>query len=407
MFTLEEFTERLVDAYEHLYDLVYLRSHPFAESLVDEPSQRHKERAWQLHYVLVNVIQELNPGPQAPTFSREWRRYRLLTLRYVDGLAPQVIADQLAISRRHYYRAHDEALHALASILWQRYAATQAKTPQAITVPVVMATDRLEMLRLEATQMAHKDKYSAVDTVLDGVITLLKEEMLQRSVTIATDISEQAVVAVDKTLLRQLFIGVLGYLIENLHNASIRIVATLVENNVTLDMIVESASTIDSPANEHTREHFATFEELAALSSTTIQAITTGSAISGFKIVIPAHQPQRTVIVIDDNQDVLELFQRYLSVADYEVALAQNAQQALAYLKQVHPFAIILDLMMPDQDGWDLLQMFSNQPDTQDVPIIVCSVLKQKDLALSLGATYFLQKPISEQQLISVLELLQ
>src|SRR5258708_33930131 len=334
MFTLEEFIEQLVDAYEHLYDLVYLRSHPFAESLVDEPSQRHKERAWQLHYVLVNVIQELNPGPQAQTFSCEWGRYRLLTLGYVDGLAPQVIADQLAISRRHYYRAHDEALHALASILWQRYAATQAKTPQAITAPVVIATDRLEMLRLEATQMAHKDKYSAVGTVLDGVITLLKEEMLQRSVTIATDISEQAVVAVDKTLLRQLFIGVLGYLIENLHNASIRIVATLVENNVTLDMIVESASTIDSPANEHTREHFATFEELAALSSTTIQAITTGSAISGFKIVIPAHQPQRTVIVIDDNQDVLELFQRYLTVADYDAALAQNAQQALANLKQ-------------------------------------------------------------------------
>src|SRR5260221_8133582 len=179
MFTLEEFTERLVDAYEHLYDLVYLRSHPFAETLVDEPSQRHKERAWQLHYVLVNVIQELSPGAQAPTFSREWRRYRLLTLRYVDGLTPQVVADQLAISRRHYYRAHDEALHALASILWQRYTATQAKTPQAVTTPLAMATDRLEMLRLETAQMAHQDRYSSVSAVLDGVLALLKDEMYQ------------------------------------------------------------------------------------------------------------------------------------------------------------------------------------------------------------------------------------
>src|SRR5258708_1115450 len=330
MFTLEEFIEQLVDAYEHLYDLVYLRSHPFAETLVDEPSQRHKERAWQLHYVLVNVIQELSPGAQAPTFSREWRRYRLLTLRYVDGLTPQVVADQLAISRRHYYRAHDEALHALASILWQRYTATQAKTPQAVAVPVAMATDRLEMLRLETAQMAHQERYSSVSTVLDGGLALLKDEMYHRSINGATEIPELAIGAVGKTLLRQLFIGVLGYLIENLSNGLIRIVGMSIENNVILDMVVESASPVDSPANAH--EPLGTFEELAALSSATIQAITSGSggsAMSGFKIVIPAHQPQRTIIVIDDNQDVLELFQRYLSVADYEVALAQNAQQAL------------------------------------------------------------------------------
>ena len=67
------------------------------------------------------------------------------------------------------------------------------------------------------------------------------------------------------------------------------------------------------------------------------------------------------------------------------------------------PSAIILDLMMPDRDGWDLLQFFLHQPATQATPIIVCSVLRQKELALSLGAAAFIEKPISEQHLIDIL----
>jgi CheY-like chemotaxis protein len=63
--------------------------------------------------------------------------------------------------------------------------------------------------------------------------------------------------------------------------------------------------------------------------------------------------------------------------------------------------------MIPDRDGWDLLQVLLNQPDTQHIPIIICSVLKQKELALSLGATAFLEKPISEQSLLSVLTALE
>src|SRR5438034_1238660 len=106
MFTnLKEFAIALTDAYEHLYDLVYLRSHPLINFFSDAVNATtNKENAWNLHHALLKAIQELDPGPQVPTFSREWRRYRLMILRYVDGLAPQTVADQLAISRRHYYR---------------------------------------------------------------------------------------------------------------------------------------------------------------------------------------------------------------------------------------------------------------------------------------------------------------
>jgi CheY-like chemotaxis protein len=62
---------------------------------------------------------------------------------------------------------------------------------------------------------------------------------------------------------------------------------------------------------------------------------------------------------------------------------------------------------MPGRDGWDLLQTLLNQSDTRHIPIIVYTVLKQKTLALSLGATAFLEKPVSKQALFSALQALE
>jgi CheY-like chemotaxis protein len=62
--------------------------------------------------------------------------------------------------------------------------------------------------------------------------------------------------------------------------------------------------------------------------------------------------------------------------------------------------------MLPGQDGWDLLQILLNRPETNHIPLIICTVLKQKELALSLGATAFLEKPVTEQALFSTLEAL-
>jgi CheY-like chemotaxis protein len=82
----------------------------------------------------------------------------------------------------------------------------------------------------------------------------------------------------------------------------------------------------------------------------------------------------------------------------------QAPEKTVELVQQLQPYAVIIDLMMPEIDGWDLLQTLLNNPKIADIPIIVCSVLKQKDLALSIGATAYLPKPISEQSLLAVLE---
>lgn len=412
-----EFAGRVADAFEHLYDLVYLGKHPLIQMLALSPSlppgTGRRENAWKLHQILLDAINELSPGPQAPTFSREWRRYRLMALRYVDGLTPQAIADQLAVSRRQYYRMHEVAIEALSNVLWNRYGAQVAQI-EARATPSASATDsdrhenvaQLELLRLEAAQIAQADRYTRVEEVIDGVLLLLAEKLKQRGLDVYRNVSENLPdVAVDRSLLRQVLLGVLGYLIERISSASLRLDVQVEGADIQLTVTVEGPSPISLSPPSEVQQRMADLEELASLSEVQLLPLTSDLSIVGFDIRVPT-RPGHTVLVVDDNDDVLELFQRYLGLHHYHVVTAKTAHDALILARRLQPFVITLDLMMPDQDGWDLLQAFLNQAETQHIPILVCSVLPQKELALSLGATAFLKKPVSEEVLLSTLRAL-
>ncbi|MBI2941006.1 MAG: response regulator [Chloroflexi bacterium] len=121
------------------------------------------------------------------------------------------------------------------------------------------------------------------------------------------------------------------------------------------------------------------------------------------ELFLPSTGPE-TVLVVDDNPDVLHLFRRYLGGGRYRVIVAQDARSALRLAPRVKPEAITLDLMMPMRDGWEILQGLRSHPETRDVPVVVCSVLDERELALALGATEFLAKPVTQQELLTALD---
>ncbi|MGH2457489.1 MAG: response regulator, partial [Chloroflexota bacterium] len=125
-------------------------------------------------------------------------------------------------------------------------------------------------------------------------------------------------------------------------------------------------------------------------------------AVGRIELVLPTSQ-QPTVLIVDDNPGMRRLMRRYLTGRSYLVLEAPNAADALRLASEVQPDAVTLDLMMPTTDGWELLQALRSQPRTREIPIVVCSVLKERDLALSLGAADFLAKPISRDALLQAL----
>ncbi|MBN1286813.1 MAG: response regulator [Anaerolineae bacterium] len=405
MLSKAEFTDQIADAYEHLYDLVYLRPHILAELIVPDSALSRQERAWRLHHVLLDVIEELNPGPQAPAFSHEWRRHRLMVLRYMEGLDAQSVADQLAISRRHYYREQKTAIEAVADILWDRHivgSPAPEHTPQHSEEQTSL--DRLELLRLEVARAAQVNRLTQFEDVLQGVISLLQKRLRQHRLELEREFQEPLPdIPVDRNLLRQIFLGILGYLVEHAERATIRLGVQAAEASVKITLRVDPPAAIRPAPAARVEEGLLAPEELAALAHILIHPLRAGASVVGFEVELPT-APCHTILVVDDNEDVLELFQRYLSTQQFHAITAKTAEDALEKACRLQPYAITLDLMMPQQDGWDLLQTLLIQPETRHIPVIVCSVLKQKDLALALGAAGFLEKPITEQALLSALK---
>jgi CheY-like chemotaxis protein len=120
-------------------------------------------------------------------------------------------------------------------------------------------------------------------------------------------------------------------------------------------------------------------------------------------VVLPAAE-QVPVLVIDDNADTLHLIERYLVSTRYLFVGTSDPDQALALAEQTAPRIIVLDVMLPGIDGWELLGRLREHPQTRDSPILVCTILPQEHLALTLGAAGFLRKPVNRTTLLLALD---
>jgi CheY-like chemotaxis protein len=407
-------TSQVADAFLHIYDLVYLRTHPLADFVTPSPEVRRKKKAWLLHDVLLGLIEELDPGHQAPADGREKRRYRLLSLHYGEGMPSKAVADELAISLRHYYREHDTAIEAIATILWERYSQRQREERPSSALQLMAgdeAPDRQSMLRAEAAHFQNFAQKTLLEDVLAGVVALAQELMRAKGIHLSVEQpSDSSPLPMDRGMIRQILLGLLSYLGEQLAEGEIQ-VRVRAENQQQIVELVGYGPRVAAAMMHHQEEvrnqeeQIATLAELAALQSAQLEPLAEAEDGIGFRLVLP-RVPRRTVLLVDDNGDILELYQRYLQQGHYQAVPVQSGAEALMVASELRPQAIVLDLMLPEQDGWEILQRLTNHPDTQAIPVVICSILRARQLALALGAAAFLEKPVDEMEFLEVLETL-
>jgi len=106
------------------------------------------------------------------------------------------------------------------------------------------------------------------------------------------------------------------------------------------------------------------------------------------------------ILCIDDNADVLELFQQCLTDEGYQVVCAANGEDGLNIAKEQLPAAITLDVQMPHKDGWSVLQDLKADPATRDIPVLMATMMDNKALGMQLGAVDYLEKPIVPENLL-------
>jgi CheY-like chemotaxis protein len=117
----------------------------------------------------------------------------------------------------------------------------------------------------------------------------------------------------------------------------------------------------------------------------------------------------KTIAVVDDNPDMLQLISLILGSKGYQVICADSGRELFKRLDEEHPDLIILDVMMPDMDGYEILTRLKTNPETEPIPVVMLTVKADyKDIegAYKLGADYYVTKPFTSQQLLNSVELL-
>jgi len=121
------------------------------------------------------------------------------------------------------------------------------------------------------------------------------------------------------------------------------------------------------------------------------------------RIPLPDALPEaapRQVLVVDNDEEVSHKVKDYLAKRGYDVGVATNGKEALIMAKNIVPDMIILDVMMPDISGFDVIQVLKEDPATQHIPVMFLSILPDKEKGFRLGAVDYLVKPISEDALV-------
>jgi PAS domain S-box-containing protein len=112
----------------------------------------------------------------------------------------------------------------------------------------------------------------------------------------------------------------------------------------------------------------------------------------------------RVILAIDDDPQIISLYERYLEPKGFQVIGLSDPAKAKERVKELKPFAVTLDIMMPGYDGWQVLTDLKSSSETREVPVVVCSIVEDEEKGFSLGAADYLVKPVLEEDLLSALD---
>jgi PAS domain S-box-containing protein len=113
--------------------------------------------------------------------------------------------------------------------------------------------------------------------------------------------------------------------------------------------------------------------------------------------------PAKTVLVIDDDPEACEIIARHLTRSGFEAVIAHSGEEGLRLAADIQPCAITLDIMMPEMDGWTVLNALKADAALKDIPVVMVSMLDDKSAGYTLGATSYLTKPVDRDALLDAI----
>lgn len=382
----EQFVKQVKGALEHLYDFPYLERLPLAQHTSPSEGSARNTAGQRLRRELLEAIETLHPGADVPFRATRGRLHNLLVLHYVEAMTVQEAASELAISRRQAHRDLRRGEESVAAVLWAHWSPAEASLPQAAQLTSAEA----ELARLEDVP-----RPTDVVMLVESACLAVRRLALQRQVTIELESPPAPVTVATNTMIaRHVLINALTHAVSEADAGSL---------TVTIDAQLERPAIgfryRPAPDAQAAFAMDSFLKKMVDRLEWQIDKRDLSDASRELTLVGSPRCP--TILVIDDNEGLLGLLSDYLTDHACQVVATTSGREGLRLAQQTRPDAIILDVMMPEIDGWELLQRLRVNSQTAVVPIIVCSVVNNPELANSLGASLYLPKPVSRDDILA------
>jgi signal transduction histidine kinase/CheY-like chemotaxis protein len=301
-----------------------------------------------------------------------------------------------------------------------------------------LINDMLDLAKVEAGRMELRIERVELGGVVSGAVSALRPLMLRKQLGLTLDVAAVAVLA-DRTRLRQILDNLLsnaikftpdgGQITITAQRAQTEIVLSVTDTGVGISAedqarVFDEFQQVGDPAARAggTGLGLALVRRLVEAHGGTIEVESELGRGSRFSVRLPAAEPapghvpaepvvepagptsdRETVLVIEDEAAAVRLLRTYLEGAGYRVSAVADGNEGLAAARAKPPAAIVLDVILPGIDGWEVLRRLKLDERTRDVPVVMVTVVDEQEVGLALGAVDYLVKPIDPQALISVL----
>ncbi len=394
---LDTFEQQIYECLTHYYDYAFLQAHPLIRALAPNASG-DAGRVQQFREIVENAIESLKSGADSDATSKPARIYNILFYRYINQEQVQRVLCRLNLGERQYYRDHNKAIQSLSRILFEQVNERHA-APDRTDKPENAISIQSEIQRIHnVTRLEQVDVWTFLHKTLTAIHSL--SEHYHATIRLQVD-GQRLRLVNDSAVLRQAIIWLLSQLIIQSDPSSQFTLAFVAHDEEGQFTFTREKSAQQVHLSRPFLEQQETLHNLVeALESKIEEEILPEGS---YRVCLTVPLRNHAILIVDDNPDVITLFRHYLAGYPYRILTTDEADAALRLARDSSPELIVLDVLLPQQDGWEILQSLKSHPRTRHIPVLVCSVLDSPELARVLGADGFLRKPPGETEFLEVL----
>lgn len=414
MEAFEYFRQQFQHALQHLNDPNF----PVAEELAGYVlfGQETAGDISAFQSAVIGAIQALQTGQANLEGSRTEAIYQVLQQRFILGQTQEKTAEALHLSIRSLQRLQREGTHILARHFWQRRHTNEpypghgetfpgAGVPEAAKADPGEQSDAwMQQLKRELLLLQAEPGHPECDLgeALAGALRILQASVLRGARIRFEADHPRSSLPFHPTVLRQVFIHLLSELARSAGEEVARPQDFQFEIETDREQIWVDIRA--APYPDRDLPEFPLVAELLETQSGSVTVTRQAEAVV-IRVAFPNRQAERAVavLVVDDNIDLANLYRSYCAGTRYALTHVREGRQVFEKVRALQPDIIMLDILLPDMDGWDLLLDLRNNPLTGAIPIIVCSVVTDRQLVYDLGAALYLGKPVWKEQFLEAL----